>query len=364
MAKKKQTLEVSDTNKSDKLKTVSALMSKLNKQYGEGSAMLADEILDIESISTGSIGLDRAIGIGGVPRGRITEIYGPEASGKTLLALHVIAEAQKNGGLCAFIDVEQALNTEYAKGIGVDISSLIVLKPTLGEDAIQQAKELIETGEFDVIVLDSVASLVPKDEFSDEVEKNKMGLQARLMNKAMRILTPIVARNNTAFIFINQLREKIGIMFGSPDVTSGGNALKYYASLRIDMRRRQDIKDNNVNIGITAKAKIVKNKVAPPFKFAEFDIIFGKGISTHGEVLDYAVELGLINKAGAWYSVAQTGDKIGQGRDASKKYLEDNVEFYESLKKEVVSKFNDIDLTFTPTEEDVKEDSDLPEEFK
>ncbi len=323
--------------KAEKLKALQLTMDKLEKTFGKGIVMrLSDEAeRDIDVVSTGSLSLDIALGVGGLPKGRIVEIYGPESSGKTTLSLHVIAEAQKKGGLAAFIDAEHAFDRHYAEKLGIDIENLLVSQPDNGEQALEIAENLIRSGAIDVIVVDSVAALVPRAEIEGEMGDSKMGLQARLMSQAMRKLTAAISKTHCVCIFINQLREKIGVMFGNPETTTGGNALKFYASVRIDIRRIGQIKDGNDIIGNRVKVKIAKNKVAPPFKQAEFDILYGEGISKAGEVLDLAVECNVIQKSGSWFSY--NGDKLGQGRDAVKNILADNPELLEELEGKVMA---------------------------
>ena len=332
MAKKDIELDFTPgANNSEKLKALQAAMDKIEKSFGKGSIMkLGDEkIQDVEVIPTGSIALNYALGVGGYPKGRIIEIYGPESSGKTTLAIHAIAEAQKTGGIAAFIDAEHAFDRFYAAKLGVDVDNVWISQPDNGEQALEIAEQLIRSSAIDIIVIDSVAALTPKAEIEGDMGENKVGLQARLMSQALRKLTSAISKTNTTCIFINQLREKIGVMFGNPETTTGGNALKFYSSVRIDIRPGTPIKDGDTILGKQTKVKVVKNKVAPPFRRAEFDIMFGEGISRAGEIIDLGAELGVIKKSGSWYSYNDT--KLGQGRDASKQVIMDNPELAEEL---------------------------------
>ena len=324
---------------SEKRKALDAALSQIEKQFGKGSVMKLGEYkaMEVEAISTGALSLDMALGIGGLPRGRIIEVYGPESSGKTTLALHVIAEAQKLGGDAAFIDAEHALDPVYAKKLGVNIDELIVSQPDTGEQALEITESLVRSGALDVIVVDSVAALVPKAEIDGDMGDSHMGLQARLMSQALRKLAGAINKTKTIIIFINQLREKIGVMFGNPETTTGGRALKFYASVRLDIRKIENIKQDGNVIGNRARVKIVKNKVAPPFREAEFDIMYGEGISKIGNIFDMAVNLDIIEKSGSWFSY--NGNRIGQGRENVKKYLQDNPELLDEVEKKVRANF-------------------------
>ena len=343
MAKKKEKkLAVGRIGDSEeKRKALSAALQHLEKDFGQGAIMRLgdDKVEDVEVIPTGSIGLDFALGVGGLPRGRITEIYGPEGSGKTTIAIHVIAEAQKMGGICAIIDAEHAFDRFYAEKLGVDVNNLYIAQPDNGEQALEIAEQLINSGAIDVLVVDSVAALTPKAEIEGEMGDKNVGLHARLMSQAMRKLTGTISRTRTCCIFINQLREKIGVMFGNPETTTGGNALKFYSSVRLDLRPSSFIKDKETLLGRLTKVRVVKNKVAPPFMKAEFDIMFGKGISRAGEILDLAVENDIIKKSGAWFSY--NGSKLGQGRDAVKQIIEDNPELMEEIGQAVKQKLEE-----------------------
>ena len=332
---KKEKEEVVPGSPADKLKALQAAMDRIEKNFGKGAIMkLGDEnIQQIEVIPTGSLGLNMALGVGGYPRGRIIEIFGPESSGKTTLAIHAIAEAQKNGGIAAIIDAEHAFDRFYAQKLGVDVNSLLIAQPDNGEQALEIADQLISSAAVDLVIIDSVAALTPKAEIEGDMGENKVGLQARLMSQALRKLTATIAKTNTTCIFINQLREKIGVMFGNPETTTGGNALKFYASVRIDIRKSTPVKDGEEVLGHLTKVKIVKNKVAPPFRRAEFDIMFGEGISKVGEIIDLGEEHDIIKKSGSWYSYE--GTKLAQGRDAVKKLLADNPELTEELEAKI-----------------------------
>jgi len=327
---------------SEKLKALKLTMDKIDKDFGKGSVMMMNEKGEQtqEVISTGSIGLDAALGIGGLPKGRVVEIYGPESSGKTTIATHVIAEAQKKGGMCAFIDAEHAFDSAYAQKLGVDIDNLLISQPDYGEQALEIADRLILSGALDVVVIDSVAALVPKSELEGEMGDSKMGLHARLMSQALRKLTATISKTGTICIFINQLREKIGVMFGNPETTTGGNALKFYASVRLDIRRMAQIKDGDEAVGNRVKVKVVKNKVAPPFRTAEFDIVFGEGVSKIGEILDMGVEMGIVQKSGSWFSYDT--NKLGQGREGVKSLLKDNPALADEIEAKIREKINEL----------------------
>jgi len=326
--------EKKETSK-EKLRALEVTLGKIEKDFGKGTIMkLGDHAIEnIQTISTGSIGLDAALGIGGFPRGRVIEIYGPEASGKTTLAIHAIAEAQKNGGIAAIIDAEHTFDRVYAGKLGVDVENLLISQPDNGEQALEITDNLIRSGALDIIVIDSVAALTPKAEIEGEMGDSKMGLQARLMSQALRKLTANISKTNTSCVFINQLREKIGVMFGNPETTTGGNALKFYASIRVDIRRLSQLKEGDEVIGNRTRVKIVKNKLAPPFRKAEFDILYGEGISQLGEIIDLGTDFNIVKKSGSWFSYGET--RIGQGRDAVKQILRDNPELYDELKSKV-----------------------------
>ena len=342
----------------EKKKALEIALSQIEKQFGKGSVMKLGEYqaMNVEAIPTGALGLDIALGIGGVPRGRIIEIFGPESSGKTTLALHIIAEAQKMNGEAAFIDAEHALDPVYAKHLGVDIDNLIVSQPDTGEQALEITESLVRSGALDVIVVDSVAALVPKAEIDGDMGDSHMGLQARLMSQALRKLAGAINKSKTVIIFINQLREKIGVMFGNPETTTGGRALKFYASVRLDIRKIENIKQDGEIVGNRARVKVVKNKVAPPFREAEFDIVYGKGISKEGNILDMAVNLDIIEKSGSWFSY--NGEKIGQGRENVKLYLHNNPEVMEEVEKKVRENFEEA---FEKSLGDNEEDEDTEE---
>ena len=348
-----------DMNKDEKLKALDAALTQIEKAYGKGSVMkLGDSRanMNIETVPTGSISLDIALGLGGVPKGRIVEVYGPESSGKTTVALHMVAEVQKRGGIAGFIDAEHALDPVYARNIGVDIDNLYISQPDNGEQALEITETMVRSGAVDIVVVDSVAALVPKAEIDGDMGDSHVGLQARLMSQALRKLTAVISKSNCIVIFINQLREKVGVMFGNPETTTGGRALKFYSSVRLDVRRTESLKQGGEIVGNHVRVKVVKNKIAPPFREAEFDIMFGQGISREGDVLDLAVNAGIVNKSGAWY--AYEGDKIGQGRENAKTYIHENPAFFDMLEAKV------RDFYFTqPEDEDaaVQEDSEKPE---
>ena len=341
MAAKKEPA-VQSTAVSDKKKALETAMQQIEKMYGKGSIMRygAESTLNVEAIPTGSLSLDIALGIGGVPKGRIIEIYGPESSGKTTLALHVLAEAQKMGGEVAFVDAEHALDPTYAKALGVNVEDMLISQPDTGEQALEITEALVRSGAIDVVVVDSVAALVPRAEIEGEMGDSFVGLHARLMSQALRKLTGVIAKTNTVVIFINQLREKVGVMYGNPEVTTGGRALKFYASVRIDVRRVETLKANGEMIGNRTRAKVVKNKVAPPFREAEFDIMYGEGISRTGEILDLGVKLDLIQKSGSWFSLGEV--RMGQGRDAAKQYLVDHPDQCDAVEQEIRKNFHKL----------------------
>ena len=345
--------------KEDKLKALDAAIAQIEKQYGKGSVMkLGDNSanMNVETVPTGSLSLDIALGLGGLPKGRIVEVYGPESSGKTTVALHCVAEVQKRGGIAGFIDAEHALDPVYARNIGVDIDNLYISQPDCGEQALEITETMVRSGAVDIVVVDSVAALVPKAEIDGDMGDSHVGLQARLMSQALRKLTAVISKSNCIVIFINQLREKVGVMFGNPETTTGGRALKFYSSVRLDVRRTESLKQAGEIVGNHVRVKVVKNKIAPPFKEAEFDIMFGHGISREFDVLDLAVNAGIVNKSGAWY--AYEGDKIGQGRENAKTYIHENPAFFDMLEAKV------RDFYFTqPEDEDaaVQEDSEKPE---
>lgn len=345
--------------KEDKLKALDAAIAQIEKQYGKGSVMkLGDNSanMNVETVPTGSLSLDIALGLGGLPKGRIIEVYGPESSGKTTVALHCVAEVQKRGGIAGFIDAEHALDPVYARNIGVDIDNLYISQPDCGEQALEITETMVRSGAVDIVVVDSVAALVPKAEIDGDMGDSHVGLQARLMSQALRKLTAVISKSNCIVIFINQLREKVGVMFGNPETTTGGRALKFYSSVRLDVRRTESLKQGGEIVGNHVRVKVVKNKIAPPFREAEFDIMFGQGISREGDVLDLAVNAGIVNKSGAWY--AYEGDKIGQGRENAKTYIHENPAFFDMLEAKV------RDFYFTqPEDEDaaVQEESEKSE---
>lgn len=335
--------------KEEKIKALDAALANIEKQFGKGSVMKLGESnynLNVETVPTGSLSLDIALGLGGVPKGRIVEIYGPESSGKTTVALHMVAEVQKRGGIAGFIDAEHALDPVYAKNIGVDIDNLYISQPDSGEQALEITETMVRSGAVDIIIVDSVAALVPKAEIDGDMGDSHVGLQARLMSQALRKLTPVVSKSNCIVIFINQLREKVGVMFGNPETTTGGRALKFYSSVRMDVRRIETLKQGGEVIGNRTRVKVVKNKVAPPFKEAEFDIMFGKGISREGDILDLAANNNIVNKSGAWY--AYNGEKIGQGRENAKQYLKEHADVMAELDRKVREQYGLIDAQEEP----------------
>ena len=341
--------------KNDKLKALDAAISQIEKQYGKGAVMkLGDPAaqMSVETIPTGSLSLDLALGLGGIPKGRIIEIYGPESSGKTTVTLHMIAEVQKRGGIAGFIDAEHALDPVYAKNIGVDIDNLYISQPDCGEQALEITETMVRSGAIDIVVVDSVAALVPKAEIDGDMGDSHVGLQARLMSQALRKLTAVISKSNCTVIFINQLREKVGVMFGNPETTTGGRALKFYSSVRLDVRRIESLKQSGEVVGNRTRVKVVKNKIAPPFKEAEFDIMFGEGISKVGDILDLAAENNIVNKSGAWY--AHEGNKIGQGRENAKNYLKENPAICEEVEKKVRELFGLTDEVEESAKESVK----------
>lgn len=342
--------------KEDKLKALDAAIAQIEKQYGKGSVMkLGDNSanMNVETVPTGSLSLDIALGLGGLPKGRIIEVYGPESSGKTTVALHCVAEVQKRGGIAGFIDAEHALDPVYARNIGVDIDNLYISQPDCGEQALEITETMVRSGAVDIVVVDSVAALVPKAEIDGDMGDSHVGLQARLMSQALRKLTAVISKSNCIVIFINQLREKVGVMFGNPETTTGGRALKFYSSVRLDVRRTESLKQGGEIVGNHVRVKVVKNKIAPPFREAEFDIMFGQGISREGDVLDLAVNAGIVNKSGAWY--AYEGDKIGQGRENAKTYIHENPAFFDMLEAKV------RDFYFTQPED---EDAAVQEDYE
>lgn len=348
-----------DKNNQEKLKALDVALTQIEKAYGKGAVMKLGDSganMNIEVVPTGSLSLDIALGLGGLPKGRIIEIYGPESSGKTTVALHAVAEVQKRGGIAGFIDAEHALDPVYARNIGVDIDNLYISQPDNGEQALEITETMVRSGAIDIVIVDSVAALVPKAEIDGDMGDSHVGLQARLMSQALRKLTAVISKSNCIVIFINQLREKVGVMFGNPETTTGGRALKFYSSVRLDVRRTESLKQGGEIVGNHVRVKVVKNKIAPPFREAEFDIMFGQGISREGDVLDLAVNAGIVNKSGAWY--AYEGDKIGQGRENAKTYIHENPAFFDMLEAKV------RDFYFTqPEDEDaaVQEDAEKPE---
>ena len=349
-------LDLSERRNMDKEKALESALSQIERSFGKGSVMRLGQdnpVMDIEATSTGSIGLDIALGIGGLPQGRIIEVYGPESSGKTTLALHVVAEAQKKGGICAFVDAEHALDPQYARKLGVDLDELLISQPDAGEQALEITETLVRSGAVSVVVVDSVAALTPKSELEGDMGDHQVGAQARLMSQAMRKLTGAISRSNCMVIFINQIRMKIGVMFGSPETTSGGNALKFYASVRLDIRRIGALKDRDEVVGNATRVKVVKNKVSPPFKQVEFDIMYGEGISKVGELLDLGVKAGIVDKAGSWFSYGD--ERIGQGRENAKVYLKDHPDMALEIEDKIRAAHG-LDFEGTPITDDVVED--------
>ena len=361
---KKIGLDKKPENKEEKLKALDAAISYIEKQYGKGSVMKLGETaknLNVDAVPTGCLSLDLALGIGGLPKGRVIEVYGPESSGKTTVALHVVAEVQKMGGIAGFIDAEHALDPVYAKNIGVDIDNLYISQPDSGEQALEITETMVRSQAVDVIIVDSVAALVPKAEIDGEMGDSHVGLQARLMSQALRKLTAVISKSNCTVIFINQLREKVGVMFGNPETTTGGRALKFYSSVRMDVRRIESLKQGGEIIGNHTRVKVVKNKIAPPFKEAEFDIMFGEGISVAGDILDLAASVDIVNKSGAWY--AYNGDKIGQGRENAKQYLRDNPAVCQEIENKVREHFGlngSMTTDAAPKKDDIPEKGDTP----
>lgn len=350
-------------NNEDKLRALDAALGQIEKQYGKGAVMkLGDSAanMNVETIPTGSLSLDIALGLGGVPKGRIIEVYGPESSGKTTVALHMVAEVQKRGGIAGFIDAEHALDPAYAKNIGVDIENLYISQPDNGEQALEITETMVRSGAVDIIIVDSVAALVPKAEIDGDMGDSHVGLQARLMSQALRKLTAAISKSNCIVIFINQLREKVGVMFGNPETTTGGRALKFYSSIRLDVRRIEALKQGGEMVGNRTRIKVVKNKVAPPFREAEFDIMFGKGISREGDILDLATKIDLVNKSGAWY--AYNGEKIGQGRENSKKYLEDHPDIAETVEHAIRVHYGLLEEDAENANNDPKAETQVSEE--